>query len=228
VLDARAGQGARITALVAPEVDARSAALARLDDQTRGQIARPLPSARTEGRHLAEAGATVLAGRQATLQRLEAGTPAAVLHFATHAVEDARVAPRGGLLLAGTPALLTPSAVESLGVTADLVSLSACRTLGGTTYRGEGAFGLTRAFLAAGARSVVTTRWDVGDRAAARAMELFYDGLRAGLARDESLGRAVRQLGREGFGARDRWAFLLVGVGDAPLPLAGRTRAAAK
>ena len=229
VLDARAAQGAKIVALVDPEVDAGGATFARLDPQTRGQIAKPLPNARQEGQRMARAGATVLSGRSATLERLAAATPTAVLHFATHAIEDPRVAPRGGLLLAGNPGLLTPAGVESLAVVADLVSLSACRTLGGTSYRGEGAFGLARAFLATGARSVVTTRWDVGDRAAARAMELFYDGLRANLARDESLARALRQLGREGFTARDRWAFLLLGVGDAPLPiLAGRTGTAAK
>jgi CHAT domain-containing protein len=229
LLDARRARGAQITALVDPEVSAGSVTLASLDAQTRGRIAQPLPNARLEGQRLARGGATVLAGRQATLERLDAATPSAVLHFATHAIEDPRVAPRGGLLLAGNPALLTPAAVESLDVVADLVSLSACRTLGSTSYRGEGAFGLARAFLAAGARTVVTTRWDVGDRAAARVMELFYDGLRAGLARDESLARAVRKLGREGFTSRDRWAFLLLGVGDAPLPLAaGRSRASAK
>lgn len=229
VLDSRAARGSRITALVDPEVSAAGAELVSLDARTRGLVTQPLPNARREGQRLAEAGATVLAGGQATLARLDAETPSGVLHFATHAIEDPRVAPRGGLLLAGTPALLTAAAVESLDVVADLVSLSACRTLGSTRYNGEGAFGLARSFLAAGARTVVTTRWEVGDRAAARVMELFYDGLSDHLARDESLSRAVRQMGREGFTARDRWAFLLLGVGDAPLPVpAGRSKGSGK
>jgi CHAT domain-containing protein len=228
ILDTRATWGDRVTALVDPEVSVRNTDLAPLDAQTRGLIAQPLPSARLEGQRLASRGATVLAGRDATLERLDKETPSAVLHFATHAIEDPRVAPRGALLVAGNPPLLTAAVVESLGVVADLVSLSACHTLGSTSYRAEGAFGLARAFLIAGARTVVTTRWEVGDRAAARVMELFYDGLRAGLARDESLARAGRQLGREGYTARDRWAFMLLGVGDATLPLHGRSRGSVK
>jgi tetratricopeptide (TPR) repeat protein len=219
LLAARDAPTGRVVAVVDPAVHSRGVLLASLDEDVRRGIARSLPAARKEGRRLARDGARVLAGRDATLAGLVELAPSAVLHFATHALEHPRLAPRGGLVLAGDPPLLTAAAVESLGVAADLVSLSACRTLGSVSYGGEGAFGLARAFLAAGARTVVTTRWEVGDRAAARMMELFYDGLRQGLARDQALARAGRRMADEGHGARDRWAFLLLGAGSAPLPL---------
>ncbi len=220
-LEGRRTPGDGLLALADPAVQARDASLAALDEGMRGRIARSLPAARREAQQLKRRGATALLGRQATLERLRSAPRPSVLHFATHALEHPRLAPRGGLVLAGDPPLLTAAAVESLAVSADLVSLSACRTMGSVAYAGEG-FGLARAFLAAGARTVVATRWEVADRAAARMMESFYEGLRAGLARDEALARAGRAIEREGFPPRDRWGFLLLGVGDAPSPLPER------
>ena len=77
-------------------------------------------------------------------------------------------------------------------------------------------FGLQRSFLIAGARSVVTSLWDVEDRAAARFMSLFYHGLKSGQPRDESMRAARAEMAREGFKHRDRSAFVLTGVGDQP------------
>jgi CHAT domain-containing protein len=140
-----------------------------------------------------------------------------VLHFATHAYEDPRDPAGGGLLLAGEVPVLSPAGVETLGVAMDLVTLAGCGTLGTLAHPGEGTFGLARAFLVSGARTVVTTRWAVSDRAASRFMEAFYGGLRAGRARDTSLGEARAQLAAAGFPPRDCWAFALLGVGDRPL-----------
>jgi tetratricopeptide (TPR) repeat protein len=217
VLDARRPEGRGLTIVADPAVDADRPEIAALGSPMRGAVLRPLPGARAEARRLAEPGAVVLIGRDATLRRLRQAPPASVLHFATHAVEDPRVAMRGGLVLAGADALLTPAAVESLGIAADLVTLSGCGTMGSTLVSGEGAFGLARSFLIAGARSVVTTRWDVEDRAASRFMQLFYAGLRSGLARDVSLARATAQLEHENYPVRDCRAFLLIGLPDAPV-----------
>lgn len=216
-LDARRADARGLTIVADPQVDPKLPVLAALDQPVRGAVLRGLPGARAEAKRLAEPGATVLVGRDATLARLRAAPPAGVLHLAAHHVAGAPAAGRGGLVLAGAEPLLTPARAESLGIAADLVTLSGCGTLGNTVYAGEGAYGLARGFLVGGARSVVTTRWDVGDRAASRFMQHFYDALRAGRARDASLAEASRALVREGFPARDAHAFLLIGVPDEPV-----------
>jgi hypothetical protein len=45
-----------------------------------------------------------------------------------------------------------------------------------------------------------------------------------GLARDESLRRARRRLSREGAMPRDRWTFVLIGLGDERVPALSRGR----
>ena len=61
-------------------------------------------------------------------------------------------------------------------IPADLVVLSACQTaLGRVT--GEGVISLTRAFLVAGARSVITTQWSIDDESSKLLMVSFYQHL---------------------------------------------------
>ena len=100
---------------------------------------------------------------------------------------------------------------------ADIVTLSGCHTSGGFTHLGEGTFGLARALLVAGARSVVTSLWDVDDRSAQLFMVTFYKHLRDGRPRDESLRLTRRHMREEGFGHRDRSGFVLTGLGHAPI-----------
>ncbi|HMB71563.1 MAG TPA: CHAT domain-containing tetratricopeptide repeat protein, partial [bacterium] len=185
-----------------------------------------LPQARREARAIAIRGARLLLGESATREALRGAPLTAVLHFATHALVDVFRADRSGLVLAGEDGLLSAPEVESLRLSPDLVTLSGCRTNGGFRLTGEGTVGLTRAFLVAGGRTVVTSLWDVRDDAARRFMEVFYAELRAGLPRDEALHRTRATLAREGYPPRDCAAFVVTGVGHEPVAaLAGASGA---
>ncbi len=84
-----------------------------------------------------------------------------------------------------------------LDLAADVVTLSACRTGRGKLRRGEGVIGLSRAFLTAGASSVVVSLWDVDDRSTLRLMEAFYREIAAGKAAPEAVLEARRSLFRQ-------------------------------
>ena len=192
-------------------------------DPLRRTAAMPLPEARREVQRVAGNGAEVLLGEEARLSALRAGAgDVAVIHLASHAVSDPLDGARSSILLAADsadagPAVLTAAAAESLSLRADLTVLSACRSGMGHALLGEGSFGLPRSLLLAGSRSVVSSLWDVEDRAARRFMEAFYAELRGGVARDEALRRAASRLARSGAPPRDWAAFVLTGVGHEPV-----------
>ncbi|MBU2098795.1 MAG: CHAT domain-containing protein [Gammaproteobacteria bacterium] len=56
----------------------------------------------------------------------------------------------------------------------ELVVISGCDTAMGRPLAGEGMIGLTRGFIAQGARHVISTLWPVSDRASADFMAIFY------------------------------------------------------
>ena len=62
----------------------------------------------------------------------------------------------------------------------EMVVLSACNTGVGEVKRGEGVFGLRRAFTQAGARSLVMSMWPVPDKETRELMVEFYKNILAG------------------------------------------------
>jgi hypothetical protein len=89
--------------------------------------------------------------------------------------------------------------------------------------RGEGVQSFSRAFLAAGARSAVTTLWRVADAPTADFMAIFYHHLQQGLSRDEALRRAkLRFLASHSAQADPHFwgSFVLTGDALRPIPRA--------
>lgn len=79
--------------------------------------------------------------------------------------------------------------IFDLTLNAELVVLSSCKSGLGKLSKGEGFIGLTRAFLCAGASSVVASLWSVGDPTT-RMMKLFYQNLQTGRGKSEALRQA--------------------------------------
>jgi CHAT domain-containing protein len=173
----------------------------------RGMPLAPLPATRAEVEavgSLFPGHARVLTGAQAREEDVKAlGKDVAVLHLACHGLLDSRFPLDSGLALAipEAPApgqdnglLQAWEILEQVRLDADLVTLSACETGLGAEMGGEGLVGLTRAFLYAGARSVISTLWSVADESTAELMRSFYGELARGRSKAEALQLAQRGL----------------------------------
>ncbi|MEM6769775.1 MAG: CHAT domain-containing tetratricopeptide repeat protein [Bacteroidota bacterium] len=82
--------------------------------------------------------------------------------------------------------------LSALPMTAELAVLSACETSLGTYAPGETSLSLSSAFTAAGARSTLTTLWQVDDAATKELTVSFYEALAAGADRVAALAQAQR------------------------------------
>jgi tetratricopeptide (TPR) repeat protein len=94
---------------------------------------------------------------------------------------------------------------------ADLVTLSACDTAKGAGAIGDDFPSLNRAFLIAGARSVVATLWAVNDEVSKNLMTAFYTELRNGKSKAAALTIAQRSAREAKPESKDWAAFVLTG-----------------
>lgn len=139
-----------------------------------------------------------------------------VLHIATHGyfLKDTsqtlltkRALFNSGLVLAGAldsiryhnlqaeDGLLTAYEAADLHLDGtQLVTLSACETGLGLIRNGNGVFGLQRAFLAAGAKSVLMSLWRVNDLVSKELMEKFYGYWLGGMSKQSALMKAQAEI----------------------------------
>lgn len=123
--------------------------------------------------------ATILVKDQASKQVLLSQTIEHfdIVHFATHGISHSYSPALAGLVLSNLASnnnLLLAPEISHLSIPAKLVVLSGCETAKGQLINGEGLMGLSRAFFAAGAKSVVASLWSVQDKATAELMKQFY------------------------------------------------------
>jgi tetratricopeptide (TPR) repeat protein len=115
----------------------------------------------------------------------------ALVHFTAHATTSAESPLDSAVILSGPDDgfKLYARDVASESLSAELVTVSACRSAGERTFSGEGLVGFAWAFLRGGARRVIAGLWDVDDRSTADLMDVLY----ARLAEGAPPGRALRE-----------------------------------
>jgi CHAT domain-containing protein/Tfp pilus assembly protein PilF len=110
-------------------------------------------------------------------------TNAEVVHIATHGLVNKRRPEYSGLALWAKPEVSSPDddgILQAMEVDrmrlprARLVVLSACQTLIGRNYHGEGMVGLARAFIAAGTPIVIASLWNIDSQMTAKMMNDFH------------------------------------------------------
>lgn len=210
----------------------RSAPLLRSGDTSTRALRElaSLPGAEGELRRMAgafTASPSLLIGAQATETAVKAARldTVSVIAFATHGLvggafrgllEPALVLTPPAIATDADDGLLTASEIAKLRLDADWVILSACDTSAGEGESAPTFSGLARAFVAAGARSLLLSHWPVRDDVASRLTLDTLKGTGRGLTRAEALRRAQVAVLRDrkvpGSAHPATWApFVLVG-----------------
>ena len=180
----------------------------------------PLPKAREEVEMIGQILNTrPLTGGEATKDEvLKQLGSVALVHIAAHGDMEA-----GEILLAPNTAgtsstpkekdyMLRMSDVQAVQLRARLVVLSCCHSAQGKITP-EGVVGIGRAFLGAGARSVLVSLWAINDEATMEFMKSFYKHLARGHSASLALNLAMKFLREsEKFCTVKNWApFVLIG-----------------
>lgn len=117
-----------------------------------------------------------------------------VIHLALHGYVDPLFPDRSALVFAPQSSqddgLLQVREIQNLHLNASLVTLSACDSAVGPLQE-AGVNSLSNAFLDAGAKTVVSSLWEVDDHATAELMIAFYTNLARGEAKSEALRQAT-------------------------------------
>jgi CHAT domain-containing protein len=150
-----------------------------------------------------------------------------IIHIGAHGIASAKFPDRAALVLGSNPksgedGLLQVREIRDLRLNADLVTLSACDTGVGPLQGEEGVANLVRAFLFAGAKSVVASLWTANDPSTRTLMGRFYRYIAGGEDKGSALRHAQMDLIAE-FGDQALplyWAgFILVGDGSGKIPV---------
>ena len=162
---------------------------------------------------------TPLTGEKATKCEVLKGLSSVVLvHIAAHGrMESGEIAltpdpKRASRIPTKEDYILTVADVMNVKMQAKLVVLSCCHS-GRGEIKAEGVVGIARAFMGAGARSVLVSLWAIDDEATLEFMRSFYHRLVEGRSASESLNLAMKSL-RESDKYSDvkYWApFVLIG-----------------
>jgi CHAT domain-containing protein len=163
----------------------------------RGASLKPLPFSREEvkeAKSVLGGDSVILQGADASEAMLKAQplSQFRVIHLAAHGLGDETEPDRAAILLkpgnSSEDGFWQAREIRQARLNAEAVVLSSCETGTGRLEGQEGVMNLARAFLAAGAKSVVASYWKVQDRSTATLMESFYGHL----AQGESVSDALR------------------------------------
>jgi CHAT domain-containing protein len=185
----------------------------------------PLPSAEVEAREVSKffKNKLVLLGPGATKSKVVSQAPRYdLLLFSTHGEMIESDPLRSNLRFTpsqGDDGKLTVGEIFDMEVKANLVTLSACETglargTAGDLPRGDDLVGLSRAFIHAGAPSVIGSLWQVSDDSTVAMMSSFFGNLKK-MSKADALRQSQLELALSSAGTYSHpffWApFILVG-----------------
>ncbi|MFY9222310.1 MAG: CHAT domain-containing protein [Blastocatellia bacterium] len=177
-----------------------------------------LPGTEKEGRaivRLFRGQSELLIGEFATVENLKNRNlmKYGYLHMSSHTLKDFTYPELTSIVLSlvdrnqnELDGFLTVRDILRLTTSAKLVTLSACQTGLGKERAGEENFGLATAFLYSGSSAVLSTLWNVNDKATAEFMTYFYKLLKHGVQPSVALQKTqIKIMKTKGFESPYYW-----------------------
>lgn len=153
----------------------------------------------------------VLSGKDATKENfLSHAVNSSIIHISTHSFQYDE---QPFLLFSPSEknsGIIEIADIVKLDLNADLVTISACKSAIGKEFETQGMAGLQKYFLDAGAMSCVVSLWDVSDELTAKFMTLFYNNLKKGISRSESLRKAKIEFAEKHSANPYFWAAFII------------------
>jgi LPXTG-motif cell wall-anchored protein len=185
-----------------------------------------LPSAREEVKMLSKQFEGYFAFDNNASEKIfkEKSSQFAVVHLAMHGLLNSRAQMLSSLVFTEDSDsvennFLQAYEISRLNLNADLVVLSACETGYGKFEKGNGIASLARAFMYAGASSLVVSLWQVNDFSTGEIMKIFYQNLAKGMKKGSALREAKLEYMKSAEGMFRHpafWsAFVQIGTTDA-------------
>ncbi|PIQ33511.1 MAG: hypothetical protein COW63_05550 [Bacteroidetes bacterium CG18_big_fil_WC_8_21_14_2_50_41_14] len=109
-----------------------------------------------------------------------------ILHLAMHALINDKNPLSSTLIFTNTgdsveDGYLHTYEIYNMKLNADLAVLSACNTADGVLQSGEGVMSLSRAFMFAGVKNIISTLWPANDATSSQLMEIFFKNIKEGI-----------------------------------------------
>ena len=196
------------------------------DIERKRDVIKPLPNSGQEVTIITKLmNGTSFYGKEARINKfLELAPSARIIHLATHSKANSTLGNYSYLAFNDTVQTQNIASQQSnntflfardlynISLNADMVVLSACETGIGEIQRGEGIISMARAFSYAGAKSIVTSLWEVSDEKTKILMTDFYKFIKRGMNKDEALWRAKREFMKKTLNDPYYWAsFIAIG-----------------
>jgi CHAT domain-containing protein len=147
-----------------------------------------------------------------------------IIHFACHGILDGKVPIASALILnkasAREDGYLQVDEIYDLGISANMVILSACQTGRGSPEQGEAILGLPRVFFFNGSKTVISTLWKIDDKPTYIMIKKMYSYLSRGMSKAQALQKAKQDISRTKYSHPYYWAgFVLTGDAEAKIDM---------
>jgi len=126
---------------------------------------------------------------------LKAAGQADILHLSLHGLVDYDVPENSCIIFDDRTSdfVLRASEMYTQPINTNLVILSSCFSATGKIYRGEGVQGMSKAFLLAGSKTVISSLWEAAEVTSMKILPDFLKKVKKGVSKDIALHQAKKE-----------------------------------